>query len=441
MNTIPQRGSNGIALWALTIGGLWLTMLACTAWEPVILDGWNCHFAQQAGELSVDKLWGLAKYNYWHNNPRIGQVFTAAMFLPRLHMLVTPLLEISLLLLMWAHALGRWPRMRSVHDAAGFVLLCSLVFVAVFNIGPMLFYRPYTGNYVLGPTMYLVLLWPYRRCLAGAEPNQRWVSLWIIPWGVLCGLTNEHTGPAFILTITAMLTLELRRGHRLKFWMLAGLVALIVGYTALYFAPGQQERYSGLAQQHSLLGRIVARGTIANLHVLALPLLSALVLAPVGLYAHYVRRRARLPALAPSVRMVGIGAFVAGCLINATLLASPKTGYRLYFATVVLWVIATMAYVAPMFDLAHVRRWTTTIAGGVVMVSALWLTQVYYRLHIAFADRSVRLHQAVPGDELAVPPLPRTSMHWFIGDDFHFSLSAKRIVCTHYQLDRITLLP
>lgn len=441
MNTIPQRGSNGIVLWALTIGGLWLTMLACTAWEPVILDGWNFHFAQQAGELSVNSLWGVAKYNYWHNNPRIGQVFTAAMFIPRLHMLVTPLLEIGLLLLMWAHALGRWPRMRSVQDAAGFVLLCGLVFVAVFNIGPMFFYRPYTGNYVLGPAMYLVLLWPYRRCLAGAAPNPRWVAIWIIPWGLLCGLTNEHTGPAFILAITAMLTVEHRRGRRLKFWMIAGLVAVIVGYAALYFAPGQQERYSGLAQQHSILGRIVARGTIANLKVLALPLLSALVLAPVGLYVHYLRRRGRLPALANSVRMFVFGTFVAGGLLNATLLASPKTGYRLYFATVVLWVIATMAYVAPMLDRDRVRRWTVAIAGSILVISALWLGRVYFQLHTAFADRSARLQQAAPGTELAVPPLPATSMHWFIGDDFHFSLSAKRIVCTHYNLQQVGLLP
>ncbi len=441
MRTISLRGHNSPDLWVLMIGALWLTMLACTWWEPVILDGWNFHFAHQGGELTVRSLWGLAKYSYWHNNPRIGQVFTAAMFIPSLHVVVTPLLEIGLLLLMWAHALGRWPRLRSADDAAGFSLLCALVLLAVFNIGPMFFYRPYTGNYVLGVAMYLVLLWPYRRSLTGAPQRQAWLSIWIIPWALLCGLTNEHTGPAFILAIVAVLAVHYRRGHRLQFWMFAGLLALIIGYVALYFAPGQQERYSGLAQQQSVLGRILSRGAIANVTILALPLLSAAVLAPVALVAYRLRRQCQIAPMTASMREFIIGAIATGCIINATLLASPKTGYRLYFATIVLWVIATMAYAAPMIALPRIRRWVIALAGSVVVVNGLWLTQVYFRVHTSFIDRHARLQRATPGSELAVPALPTTSRHWFIGDDFAFSLPTTRIVSRHYKLNRVSLLP
>src|SRR6201999_4579450 len=110
---------------------------------------------------------------------------------------------------------------------------------------------------------------------------------------------NEHTGPATVAVAAFAILMTWRRGERPPAWMIAGLVGLIAGGLALYFAPGQDIRYHGLAQSTSLLGRITDRSASDNLKIVTGPyvaiwkLVPWLVLAAVG-WKHREPKRALL---------------------------------------------------------------------------------------------------------------------------------------------------
>jgi hypothetical protein len=400
--------------WLAILVPLWCVLVIGTLWEPIMRDGWGHWMFHRHVGLSPGSLYDFAKGSYFHNNPRLGQVLTMLVYTPGpYHSIVTPLVEISVFYLLAALVLGRWPSWRRTDDALLLATLIAMNLVCIRSLGPMLFYRPFTGNYVFGFALNLLWLIPYRF----GTKSSWWLVLPMLVLGVLAGLSNEHTAPAFAVAGLAGIVAMYRRGDKFVPWAIAGLVGLLAGFVALLKAPGQDVRYSGLATQQSLLERISERGLHDNGKILLLFVIYMLPTIVWIILALTNRERSKgepRPRERVYAELAGLGAAV---LIVLTLLASPKQGDRLYFAPICLTSAVIAGWVTA--SLGRVQRIIAVLgAVGVIAVVGIRLLVVYHTAHVEFRDRMATIENAAPGSTVTVPMYSQKRSRWILGDDF-----------------------
>jgi len=412
-------------VWIGLLVPVWVALVACTHWEPILRDSWGHYFEHVHLALTPSRVWDFTRENYLHNNPRLGQTFTMLTFSPGpWHSVITPLVELLLFIQLAALALGRWPSLGRSDDALVVATILGLVALCAPQLGPMLFYRPFTGNYLFGFVLSLAFALPYRFTVA--EPRSRgwwWIPIMLVA-GLAAGLANEHTGPTCVAAALAATVVAWRRGA-LSPWMIAGIVGVIAGGVMLYVAPGQDIRYNGLATHEGLLARIASRGIVADLWIVfgivwyAWKMVLALAL---GLVAWWLGGRPRI-AGARSALAIALAAFA----IALTLLASPKQGGRLDFASVCLLAAATASVVVPLLGDVRLRIAAWLLAGaavGYMLVACLW---TYAIVGPEAAQRLVNLEHAPKGSDIHVPPLSLAKSRWFLGDDFAVASQRARV--------------
>ncbi|HET9992962.1 MAG TPA: DUF6056 family protein, partial [Kofleriaceae bacterium] len=241
---------------------LWLLFAIQALQSSLLLDDWFELRYWRDHAFGPTALYQFARFNYFHYNPRIGEVFLALIHGSRaIHVIVTPLVQLALLPTVFVIAFARWPR-RDLRDTGLLLVIQVLVWLVIPIPGIMYFYRPFATNYLWGFTFTLALFVPYRLALASQGPSTR-ARLWLVPimlvLGWVAGMCNEHTGPAAMVAIAAFV-IAAWRARRLRAWMLAGLVGLYVGYPMLFFAPGQTVRYAGLATRDTPVKLLAERG-------------------------------------------------------------------------------------------------------------------------------------------------------------------------------------
>ncbi len=414
-------------------------MILCTHWEPVERDGWGHFLFQRHIGLSFGSLYDFAKGTYVHNNPRLGQVLTLLLFTPGpWHSIVTPIAELGMFYLLAALVLGRWPSPRRADDALLFLVLTALVAITAPQFGLMLFYRPYTGNYLFGLDINLLFLLPYRFAFEASRARGWWWIPIMAVLGFASGMCNEHTGPAVVALAAVAGYACWRRDRAIAAWMVVGVVAMIAGGIALFEAPGQAIRYNGLATHGSLLGRVLDRGFVGNAEVFG-ALLGYLVPAVAWLaVAAAARVTAKpepgLPTRRWTERALGAGAL----LILATLLASPKVGPRLYLGSVAL----ACAAIAGLVVRQLAARWTQLAAA---LLSGLVLAFVGYKCVVAyhevgpeFRDRLERLSHAPANSVLDLPSYTVKRSRWVLDDDLRIA-TIRNMVAASFSLALIRI--
>jgi Family of unknown function (DUF6056) len=399
---------------AALLAGLFGALSLCAVWEPIVFDSWGNWARWRNRELDPVELWRVARDLYLAGNPRIGQVFTVSMYgSTLLHAIATPLVQVAMLYSLAALVLGRWPSPRRAGDVAIFALVAGMVLVAAPApvAGAMFDYRPWTGNYILGFLLHLLVLLPYRFHLADRRPRHPLFAPLLLVLGVAAGLGNEHTGVASIALILAALIHFHRRGDRWAAWMLAGAIGLLIGYLLLLLAPGQDRRYGALMAQTSIPEVVLDRG-FGNLRLLGLFALCAAALLPWVIAARLVR----------GTRLGGIDRWTIGTLLAAgaiivfTSLASPQQGWRLLFAPMVLWIAATALWI-------YLRAAPRTLAifgaatGALLAIQLTVMVYIQFRVHPVSEERLARITAAAPGSVVSVPPMPFGRLPWFVGDD------------------------
>ena len=411
-----MKASRGYLGWALLVVPLWLVLVLCTRWEPVMGDGWGHVAWYRDHPFTLRAIYENAKAIYQFENPRLGQLATLLMYAPGpYHMIVTPLLELGVLALLTVLALGRWPGVRRADDAFAALLVTALFVACVPQIGAILFYRPFTGNYTFGLALNLLWLVPYRLELAAPRPGRPWLIPAIVVVGVAAGLCNEHTGLAF-LALGLAATIVARRRGALRGWMIAGLVALAAGYIALLTAPGQHLRYGGLAEHAGIAGRIVERGVLGNFGVVSRLALSLVPMLPL-VVAGVVERRRGI-ALPITERWILRALAIAGVVCTLTLLASPKIGPRLYLASVALVIAGVVGWLAVQLQRPRMRTACALVAASALLYVEVRLVAAYREAGPPGAVRLARIQQAAAGSKVTVPRYPVAPSRYFLGDDF-----------------------
>lgn len=385
---------------------LWLLFVVQAVLSPILLDDWFQLRYWRDHAFGAGALWELAHYNYFHYNPRIGEVWLAVVHAAAaIHWILTPLVQLALLPIAFAIAFARWPR-RTARDLELLLFIQVMIWLVIPLPGIMYFYRPFATNYLWAFTCTLALFVPYR--LAGDGPRRWWAVPPMLALGWTAGMCNEHTGPTAIAAMIAFLVANRRR---LRAWMFAGAVGLCVGYPMLMLAPGQRVRYAGLAQIATPTRVIAERGVTGCLAIVwqfiyeaRLGLVFALAIAVVA--------RVRWPrqALVP---------VVAALAIVVTLFASPKATDRVFFASAVLLVIACAIGAARAFADPLVRRFAI---GASVAILAFHVVRFVTTAVETRADNDARiaLLAAAPPGTIAVVPAyrERERTRWTLGDDF-----------------------
>lgn len=412
----PRR-YRGYLGWAVLVLPLWSVLILCTHWEPVMGDGWGHYLWRRNNTIGWFETYDFFKEMYLYENPRLGQLLTMLVYTPGpYHTIVTPLAELGVFATLTTLALGRWPSIRRSDDALVAAIIAATIAACAPQIGPLLFYRPFTGNYTFGLALNLWWLVPYRLELAAPRPPRLWLAPLMVVLGLAAGLCNEHTGIG-LLAMAALASFVAWRRGGLRIWMIAGLVGLAVGYWLLLTAPGQSLRYAGLADHAGVVGRITDRGMRGNLAVagrLAVALVPALPLVGIAL----VERWTTGPATRSAVeRGAAVVLALGGLACTLTLLGSPKIGPRLYLASVALIAAGLGGWLAGQLRHTWARASCAILAAGALAVVSVRVVAIHRIVGPLGVIRLERLEHGAPGSVVRVPRFPCDASRYFLGDD------------------------
>lgn len=430
--------SRGPLWWAMLVLPLWIVLILCTHWEPVMGDGWGHIGWHRDHTVGLYEIYDFGKEIYLYENPRLGQLLTMLVYTRGpYHTIVTPLVELGVFAALTVFALGRWPNVRRSGDALVAAIVTATIASCAPQIGPMLFYRPFTGNYTFGLALNLWWLVPYRLELAAPGPARTWLAPLMFVLGLAAGLSNEHTGLTFLAMGLLASCVALRR-RGLRRWMIAGLVGLAAGYWLLLTAPGQHVRYQSLAGQAGIFERITDRGVVGNLRVVGVLALAVLPMLPLVGLAIAERRTTGPATWSATSRWTAVVLALGGLACTLTLFASPKIGPRLYFASVALIAAALAGWLAAQLRSTWTRRSCAVLAAGALGFFGARLVALHAVVGPLGAIRRDRIEHGAPGSVVTVPRYPRDGSRYFLGDDLRF-LSRRESVASDYGLQAVEL--
>jgi hypothetical protein len=433
---LRHRLSPRVVFYALLAAVLAVGALICS-FAPTVGDDWLAREWRESGHGFAD-LGAKISFNYRIYNPRLGEAFlylTAGW--RAIHIVLTPVVILATVVALLVLALGRWPRPREWRDSGYLVLLIALACVGMASLGENVFYRPFASNYLYGFCLQAWLLVPPR------VQSQR-TAWWTVPGmavlGFAAGMCNEHTGPTLCVAYAGLAFLAVRASRRSAPWLAAGLLGVVAGFLALFFAPGLRVRAGGLGKVPILL-RIYRRGVPGALQPFvglvheAWP--SLVLLALVLAYAWYCRRRGR-PLATPWATVAALAA--AALTITLTLIASPFQGGRLALAPCLLLAAAALAALVPLLGSRRAFLAFVGVAALVVGYHALRLVQVQAQLGADYANRYAILQ--TPRPRFLAVPVPPTKYfhqpHWVVTDELAQD-GWRRALAARYQARTLVL--
>ena len=437
------------ALFAAYVAATAVHIGVVLAHEPFAFDAWNLALDTRAEPFTLGRFLDYGIFEYTHSNPRIGQWLTYLAYkLVYFAPIATPIAYLGLAAAVAILGLGRWPGGRRAggrtvtRDLALAAIAIGAAWFALPRIGMIMFCRAYGANYLYGAAIQLWFLVPLR-LRPGGEATPRAAAAYAA-LGVIAGMCNEHTGPTLVVFLIGYAVWQRRRTGRIPRLVWAGALGAIAGFAAIFFAPGQDSRYEGLATRVSLTGRLVQRGVTGNLDILrdwvfgCAPVLGLTVIALVlarrdaaGEPGDTADRRGW--SVAPALGGLGV-ALAAGTLITATVFVSPKLGPRFYLHGCAL-VLAGFLAIADRALITR-RRLAPFVALAVAasVYAGVRSLPLYLRLDEQSAARLAALAAAPRGSVFTAESFEQTEdSWWFLGDDFR-DVKKRELIARYFGL-------
>jgi hypothetical protein len=409
------------------------------AYEPFAFDAWNIAQDTHAEPYSFGRFLDYGAGQYLSSNPRVGQWLAYLAYkLEYFAVVATPLAYLALALAVTILGLGRWPAWRRGRDLALFAVAVGSLWFALPHLGMLLFCRAYSTNYVYGAAIQLWFLVPLRLHVFPHETATPLVTVPYFLFGVVVGMCNEHTGPTLALLVLAYGVWRQRGTGRQPNLTWAGALGVVVGFAAIFFAPGQGARYEGLAEKTGFIQRLIQRGVTGNLDISRDYLISAAPVLGLIVIALFVSRGdpQEEPEADPRRRALALvgGALVAGALITATVFVSPKLGWRFYLHSCALLLAAFLAVADA--TLVTVRRLApfVVLAAAASVYAAAKTIPLYLRLQEASDARLAALEATPPGAVFTAESFGQVGdSWWFLGDDFR-DVKKRQLVTDYFAL-------
>jgi hypothetical protein len=397
------------------------------AHEPFAFDAWNLAIDTKAQPFSVGRFLQYWSYEYTHSNPRIGQAFTYLSYkLDLFAVIATPLAYLALATGAVVLGIGRLPRRG--RDLALTAIAIGFIWFAIPQIGKTLFNRAYGANYLYGAAIQMWFLVLLR--IGRPRPVVYFLA------GLVAGLCNEHTGPTLCAFMLGYAWWTQRKtGQRpLALWSAAA--GTIAGFAALFFAPGQGERYDNLVQRVGLVGKLLNRGLTGNLDIVRSVILGAAPLLGLIVIVMLVGRRDADDAARRRVHtLIGL-AMIACVTVAMTLFVSPKLGPRFF-------IMPLAVLLAGFIALAETRLACRQLIPFVVLAilasgyAALHTVSLYAHLHEASDARIAALEASTPGSVFTAESFEQVDdSWWFLGDDFR-DIRKRELIARYFALEDV----
>ncbi len=408
------------------------------AHEPFAFDAWNVAVDTHAQPITPGRFFHYWLFEYTHSNPRFGQPLTYLAYkLDYFAVIATPLAFVAISLAVTVLGTARWPFHRG-RDLALWAIAIGFAWFALPSIGMILFCRAYCANYVYGAAIQLWFLVPIRFAHARGGTASTAACAAYFAYGIIAGLCNEHTGPTLVVYMLAYAAWTQRKTGVRPTLIWSGAFGAVIGFAAIFFAPGQGERYEGAVQKVSLVGRMLNRGINGNLDILrdlmlaAAPLLAVLAIAAVvgardrpNDEQQLARRRA--------VRFVGIAMF-AGVTMACTIFVSPKLGPRFYLGSMALLLAGFIGVAEAMLSTEGRLAPFVALAIAASGYAATHTIYMYGRLDRQGDARLAALAASKPGSVFIADAFEQVEdSWWFLGDDFR-DIRKREMVATYFDL-------
>jgi len=396
------------------------------AHEPFSFDAWNVAVDTGAKPGSLSRFFEYWALEYTHSNPRIGQPVAYLVYkFDYVANVLTPLAFLAISAGVTSLGLGRIPRRG--RELALWAVATGCLWFALPEIGRNLFCRAYATNYVYTIAVVVWFLVPLRM------NAQRWPIAYGV-LGVIAGMCNEHTGPALVLLCAGTAWWQRSRGEPFKL-AAAGAIGVTIGFAALFLAPGQGERYGGLATKVSLAGRLLQHGVTGNFDILrdwvvyAGPLL-VIAVALMLVRASDEARRTR------AIRFIGL-ACAMGLVMIMTLFVSPKLGPRFYMAPMALLLAGVIGLADVVLERPRQICVLVVIAVTASIYAAARTVPLYGKVATQAATRMAALEASQRGDVFVADAWEQVDESWwFIGDDFR-DFKKRELVAEYFDLARV----
>jgi len=407
------------------------------AHEPFSFDAWNVAVDTDAKPITIGRFFDYWQYEYAHSNPRLGQPLTYLAYkVSGFAEVMTPVAFIALTLAIVTLGLGRFPRRN--RDLALWAIVLGCCWFVLPQIGRNMFCRSYATNYIYTAAIQLWFLVPLRVPRTDAPTKQDLVSYGMA--GALTGICNEHTGPTLIAFLLGY-AWWLRRSNQSPWQPLAGAIGVAIGFCALLFAPGQDERYGGLAQKRGPVELILDRGVsgafdiVRDYAIYAAPVLGLIVIT----YVLAARTQPRMndgPRRIPALIAI---ALAAGVLIALTLCASPKLGSRFFIVPLALLFAGFIGLVDEVITSPRMLAPVIALAVAASAYAAAKTVPLFHTVGAQGEARMAALEATKPGTSFVATPWAQVDESWwFIGDDFR-DAKKRELVARYFALTKVTM--
>lgn len=398
--------------------------------EPFAFDAWNIAGDTHAEPFSVGRFFRYVAFEYTHSNPRVGQWFTYLGYkLEWFAVVATPLVYAALALGMFVVGTGRWPR--AARDLALLAIATGFTWFAIPRLGMIMFCRAYGANYLYGAAIQLWFLVPLRLRPEGHAGIPACLAYGLL--GFVAGACNEHTGPTLVLFALGYALWGYHQTGRMPRLRLAGAIGAIVGFAAIFFAPGQGQRYDGLATKVSLLGRLLQRGITNNLDIFRDWMIAcAPLLALLAILLIIARDDDAAPRRAPLNLLKW--ALIAGSLITATVFVSPKLGPRFYLHGSVIVLAAFLGVCDAVLTTKQRLAPFVVLALAASVYAGVRTIPLYLRVHAQSDERVAALEASQPGTVFTADSYEQVEdSWWFLGDDFR-DVKKRDLIADYFDL-------
>ncbi len=432
--------------WPRILRALLIAYVAATAvhigWvmahEPFSFDAWNLAVDTSGKPFTVGRFFDYWWFEYTHSNPRLGQAATYLAYkLDWFAEIATPLAYLAMTLGVTVLGLGRWPR--KGRELALWAIAIGFGWFVFPELGRNMFCRAYGANYVYGAAVQLWFL-AALRLVKTFDASARRTALYALA-GFVAGTCNEHTGPALAAFLVGY-AWWLRRRHEPSKLVWAGGLGFAVGFAMLFFAPGQAERYDGLASKVSLPMRLVQRGVTGNVDILrdyviyAAPLLVLLVIVMIVAQLREPWDDERRAERQRALRLVTL-AISLGVALTVTLFVSPKLGSRFYIVSMALLLAGVIAVLDAVVVQARQLAPLVVLAVAASTYAAARTVPLFAAVSQQGAERMAMLAASHPGDVVVADAFDQVEeTWWFIGDDFR-DAKKRELVASYLGLSRV----
>jgi hypothetical protein len=415
--------------------------------EPFAFDAWNVAVDTHAEPASLGRFFSFWHQQYTTSNPRIGQPLAYLAYkLVGVAEIGTPLAFFGVVVGAFVFGTGRWPKLRDNRDLAALSIAIGFLWFVAPNFPAYMFCRAYATNYLWLAALQFAFLVPLRLMNPedpAAVSLPRLVGYFVL--GVVAGMGNEHVGPTLLLGVVLYGVWIWRKHQRRPALLWVGAFGLLVGYALIFFAPGQSQRYEGLAEHYSAVQQILVRGIAGNIDIYtdlleaAAPMLAlVLLIIGVGMIADKRREAENPEARERQRRAVGvlIVSLVAASLITITVFASPKLGPRFYFHSMFL-VLGAVLGVTSAF-LQRAKHYLPFIIVAVISsgYAAARTIPMYSRLSAASDERLAALAATPPGGDYTAEAWEQVGENWWtLGDDMR-DQKKQELVARYFGLHR-----